>query len=134
MATHDWVTGYTGYSTEHEISKGMVGYLYRYFDTSSTNMTGSDVYQIFKVGNGVMPVNVYAYVATVEGGAATLDIGDGASTARYETDADINAAGVTKSLDATTVYTGDDTIDIIPSATLNAAKFWVVIEYIRLTT
>ncbi len=134
MATHDWVTGYTGYSTEHEIPKGMVGYLYRYFDTSSINMTGSDVYQIFKVGNGVMPVNVYTYVATAEGGAASLDIGDGASTTRYEGDADLNSAGVYKSMDNTTVYMGDDTIDIIPSTDLDTAKFWVVIEYIRLTT
>jgi hypothetical protein len=97
-----------------------------YLDTSTYNMTGSDVYQIFKVAAGFTPTRFIVNVATAEGSAATLDIGDGGSSTRFETDADLNATGTTGSApDAYTIYTAADTIDIIPSATLNAAIFTV---------
>lgn len=136
MATHDW-TGYpaaTAGGQEPEITGGTVGCEVKYFDCSANNMTAADVYQIWKVGNGILPIGFHVYVVTAEGGAATLDIGDGSDTTRYETDADLNATGHTSTLDATVMYTSADTIDIIPSATLDAAKFYVTMRYARQTT
>jgi hypothetical protein len=136
--THNWTTGShgVGFGSEHEILGGYKGVVVRYFDCSVTanNLTGSDIYQVIKVDNGMMPTQFRVYVVTAEGDATTLDIGDGSSTARYETDADLNATGHTATLDATTMYTAADTIDLIPSADCDAAKFYVVMEYIRLTT
>jgi len=135
MATHDWTGSPAatsgGQEFEDQYTQNVV---VKYFDCSTNNMTGSDVYQIWKVGNGVLPTAFRVYVATAEGGAATLDIGDGSSTTRYETDANLNSTGYTTTLDATTMYTTNDTIDIIPSADLDTAKFYVVMEFNRLTT
>lgn len=98
----------------------------RKFDASATLMASGDVFQIFKVTTNFVVVHFVVTVDTAEGGAATLDIGDGGSTARYETDADLNSApGVTQSMDAYFRYTADDTIDIIPSAELDTAIFTV---------
>lgn len=138
MATNDWTTSdYPGYGQEPELMSvpaGAVGQMTRRFVCSTTGMTGSDVYKIFKVGLGMIPLHFVVNVETAEGGAATLDIGDGDLTTRYETDADLNATGVTSTLDATKEYTADDTIDIIPSATLDTAVFTVTMVYLRTRT
>jgi hypothetical protein len=97
-----------------------------YIDASTYNMTGSDVYQIFKVGAGFSAVRFIVNVATAEGSSDTLDIGDGSSSTRYDTNIDLNSTATTGSApDAYFVYTAADTIDIIPSATQNASKFTV---------
>ncbi len=51
---------------------------------------------------------------------------------RFETDADMNALGVTRSLDATIEYVSEKEIRIQPSADLDTAVFSVAIEYIEL--
>ena len=131
MATNDWTSSsYPGYSEpEQKLGNDMV-VISRYFDCSSVNMTGSDVYQVFSVPTGCTPIRFIINVATAEGGAATLDIGDGGSTARFETDANLNSVAITGTApDAYHIYTEDDTIDIIPSADLDAAKFTITVIY-----
>lgn len=133
MGTTNWTTGTigAGYDTVHSAIEGRVGSVSRYFDCTVNNMTSGEIYQIFKVDAGVTPINFIVNVATAEGAAVTLDIGDGGVATRYETDANLNSTGTTLTMDAGTVYTAADTIDVIASATMDAAKFTVTMVYVR---
>ncbi len=124
--THDWTGGndITGGVAQKHLSNETVVYT-TYIDASAITMAASDVFQIFKVVAGFTPTRFVVNVATAEGGGATLDIGDGSSTARYETDANLNSEATTGTMDAYFVYTTADTIDIIPNAELDTAKFSV---------
>jgi hypothetical protein len=124
--THDWTAkaNTSGGTTQKKLDNDTVTYSI-YIDASTYNMVASDVYQIFKVESGFTPMHFFVHVATAEGSAATLDIGDGSSTTRFETDANLNSLGDTVTLDVAECYTAADTIDIIPSAAIDAAKFSV---------
>ena len=106
----------------------------RKFDCSSVNLLSANTYTIFTMNASQIPVNVLISVNTAEGGAATLDVGDEDLITRFETDADINAIGVTPTLDATKEYTASKEIRIQPSADLDTAIFSVAVEYIDLET
>jgi hypothetical protein len=135
MADNNWVTAsYPGYDQEIEHETDKVFTMTRNFNCATTNMTGSDVYQVFKVGVGVLVWAASVTVTTAEGDAATLDIGDGADTTLLETDANLNSAGHTWTADAVKLYTAADTIDIIPSVDLDTAVFRVTIFCARVTT
>jgi len=134
MGTTDWTTrAYDGrFAVAPKDLDNRVQIMERYFDASSVGMTAAEVYNVMTVADNMMVLNVYTVVETAEGDAGSLDIGDDGDATRYETDADLNAAGVTKSADVNHIYTAAGTIDITPSITLDTAKFWVVIEFVNL--
>ena len=104
----------------------------RTFDCSSLNLLAANTYHIFTVGANIIPKKFYTSVTTAEGSAATLDIGDTDLITRFETNADMNATGVTPALDATIEYTAEKEIRIQPSANLSTAVFSIAMEFLVL--
>lgn len=85
-------------------------------------LAATDVLQAVGVKAGIWVPMCSLQTVTVEGAAATVDIGDGTSTAGYIDDANLNAAGWASSLITTAfslataggkIYTVDDTIDLL---------------------
>lgn len=129
MANVDLTTSdYRGnFSVKREVSgSGQVLYS-RKFDCSSLNLLSANTYDIFTVDANLIPTEVIISVNTAEGGAATLDVGDEDSVTRFETDANMNATGITSTLDATKEYTAEKKIRIQPSADLDTAVFSISI-------
>lgn len=107
----------------------------RKFDCSNTNLAAATAYDIFKLGdannanNGFRVIEVVTEVVTAEGDAGTLDIGDEDSGTRFETDANINATGITVSSDALITYASLKKITMTPSIALDTAVFIVTVRY-----
>ena len=80
----------------------------------------ADVVQVMKVPQGAHVYHVSVEVLTVEGGVATIDVGDGGSASRYHNDLDINAAAVTNYNGGYT-YAAADTIDILANTASTGA-------------
>jgi hypothetical protein len=131
----DIYTNYTGnFGNPPTKLDNDVIYIARYFDTSSVNLASGTNYAFAKAQSGMLIDRVWTVVVTAEGDATTLDIGDEDSATLFETDADLNATGVTSSADADIFYEADKDLWITPSALCNAAQFWVVLRVIRLST
>ena len=79
---------------------------------SAAGVGATDVVNVMKVPQGAHVFHVGIEVVTVEGGVATIDVGDGGSAARYANDLDINALAITNYNGGYT-YTAEDTIDIL---------------------
>ena len=60
-------------------------------DFAVTNAGATDTFQLMNIPAGATVLSVIAVVETVEGGVATVDIGDAALATRYFTNLDINA-------------------------------------------
>lgn len=85
-------------------------------------IAATDVLQAVGVKAGVWVPLVTLQVTTVEGAAATTDIGDGTATAGYFSAANLNALGYSPSVATSSLsvavgggkqYTVDDTIDLL---------------------
>jgi hypothetical protein len=85
-------------------------------------LASADVIQVVGVKAGAHVLTVALNVVTVEGGTATVDCGDGTSTAGFFAGANLNALGwtsnlITSALSIATaggkIYTVDDTIDLV---------------------
>lgn len=82
----------------------------------------ADVLELIPVKTGTFVLLAGIEVTTVEGAAATVDLGDGASAAGYVSNADLNALTYVASLVTSAysvavgggkLYTTDDTIDMV---------------------
>ena len=115
---------------------------------SLTEFGAADILQAITVPAGYRATACWVDVKKVEGGAATIDIGDGATADGYLNDVDINALGVTMMVPLFTdaspgvtptsytlgkTYTSADTIDItFNTAATAVAVFDVYVEFLAL--
>lgn len=111
---------------------------------SLTEFSAADILQAITVPAGYRATAVWVDVKKVEGGAATVDIGDGADADGYLAAVDLNALGVTYmtfEAAANTIirytlgktYTSADTIDITFNTNATAvAVFDVYVEFLAL--
>ena len=109
-------------------------------DFEANPVSGSDVVQALNVQAGWFVSKLVVQRLTAEGGVAVGDFGDGADPDGFIVDLDLNATGYGASSLALTeatpntvtgysngkLYTAADTIDLVPSAALDAAKVRVV--------
>jgi hypothetical protein len=79
--------------------------------TKGTTIATSDVFPLINIPAGSFVLSVAAKVLTVEGGASTVDIGDGATTNAL-TDAQSFTADTTEAFGAGKYYAAADTIDL----------------------
>lgn len=98
-------------------------------------LASADVIQVVEAKAGTHVLTVALNVVTVEGAAATADIGDGVSTAGYASAANLNVVGWTSNLITSAysiataggkIYTVDDTIDLV----LNSAAIDVAVAHL----
>lgn len=114
---------------------------------SLTEFSAADILQAITVPAGYRATAVWVDVKKVEGGAATVDIGDGADADGYLAAVDLNALGVTYMTLLLTdggpntitrytlgkTYTSADTIDITFNTNATAvAVFDVYVEFLAL--
>ena len=107
--------------------------------TNNVDQSVDGTIELLKVPKGAFVKSVAIYIATVEDGAATLTIGDGADADGFLAGIDATAAGLTvsdKPVNAAAyaaiggkVYTAADTIDLVTSADLDTLIADVIIEY-----
>jgi hypothetical protein len=105
-------------------------------DFSQTLAASGDVIQAINVQPGWFVAAVLVETLKAEGAAATANVGDGALATGFMTAANLNLLGMTKSnltlteaapntvtgYTAGKLYTAADTIDLVVSAALDAAK------------
>ena len=103
-------------------------------DFADVPVLAADVVQALMIPAGTMVLEVLTKVITPEGATCTANVGDGSSTAGWNTAADLNAAAGTyeQSLKATDarnvanvtgyIYTAADTIDLVMGHNTDAAK------------
>ena len=115
-------------------------------DFSKTPATSAEVLALFNVAKNTYVFKVFALCTTVEGGAANLDIGDGADVDGFLVDFNVNSLGAATNTLALTegtpntvtgysngkFYAAADTIDAIPSADLDAAVVTFTVVFIQL--
>lgn len=89
---------------------------------SQTALAAADVLELIPVRAGTWVPAAFMQTTTVEGAAATFDLGDGATAAGFISNHDGNAIGWSSNLITTTysvataggkLYTADDTVDVI---------------------
>jgi len=104
------------------------------FSLDGLDVAASDVVQALIMPDNAIVTSVLVEVLTVEGGVATLDIGNDSDDDGYLSAVDANAlGGIIKASGALvtqgTRYNNLTTINIVPSADLDTAKVMVSAEY-----
>ncbi len=114
--------------------------LARDIDCSQTSLAATTAHEVLNIPPMTWVLLVRLKVATAEGAAATVDVGDGSAADGWLDGADVNAAtthvvttaGGTYGVHATTtelpfgkLYKTADTIDVTASAALDTARFTV---------
>lgn len=106
-------------------------------DFSDVNVLASDVVQALMVPANTMVLDVICRVVVAEGATCTADVGDGSSTAGWDTGVNLNAAvgTTTQTVQGTDarkaanafgyVYTAADTIDLVMGHNTDAAKLLI---------
>ena len=103
-------------------------------DFAEINVASADVVQALKIPAGAVVTSVRTRVLTAEGGAVTLDVGDEVDPNGWVAATNGNAAanvliGAGAFAANGKQYDAADTLDLIPSADLDAAKVHVSAEY-----
>ena len=95
----------------------------------------TDTFKILKVRKGQLVREVQTIVLDADAQAITLDVGyiddNGSSATAFETDAALNALGVTISADDSLVMSSDGFITITPSNTIESATKILVVALIE---
>lgn len=103
------------------------------FSATGFNVAGSDVVQALIIPAGAIVTSVTCEVRTAEGGVATINIGDTADVDGWDAAVDANAAAGLIVGDGAYAggkrYASESTIDVIPSADLDAAVIYISAEY-----
>lgn len=144
MATNDWRTGtYANdpqgrgnFDKQGEVNRGQKFTIVRYFDASAVNMASADLFKICTIDAGVMVEGVKVAIGTAEGGTCTMDIGDSASGTTFDDGIDLNGtAGVVESSSTLLqkYYSAANYILLTMNNAADAAKFWVLVDCVRLT-
>jgi hypothetical protein len=106
-------------------------------DFSVTNAAIADVVEAISIPAGAFVTGVWTYINTAEGGVATADVGDGADANGWDAVVNLNATAgtVARTLQGTDAYavgkyySSEDTIDIVPTAALDACVVTVIALY-----
>jgi hypothetical protein len=134
---HDWTKDHGNYNVGHRQGEGIVT-LIRYIDTTATgyDLTSAEFDKIFAVPDNFCVLEARVICDVVEGAVETIDIvDDDSATTTFVSNADLSTAGGTvTTTNARKCYQAAGYICIRPDADITAAKFWVVIEGIILTT
>ena len=98
-------------------------------DCSVDGLGSGDTAQVLAVPAGTFVMAVFTDVATAEGAAATITVGDGVDPDGWDTSVNVNAAALTQGAGAFPtaagkLYTSADTIDVAGAA-LDTAVFSV---------
>ncbi len=105
----------------HQFLDGHVSVAENQLDFATTPRCSGDVIQALNIPNGALVIDVKTHINTVEGGAATGDVGDGTDPNGYNDAVDLNNStepqmeSVVKGTDAYAhgvLYEADDTIDL----------------------
>lgn len=133
---HDWTKDPGNYNVGHRDKDGLVTYV-RYIDTTATgyDLASGEYDKIFAVPDNFTVLDAYVICDVVEGDAETIDIvDDDTPTTTFVDDATLNTAGYTTATNARKTYQAAGYICILPNAAITAAKFWVVVKGVILTT
>jgi hypothetical protein len=98
----------------------------RFIDTTVIPLTSADTYDILTIDAGILVTDVIVVVQTVEGAAETIDLGDDAAATAFFDDLSLRSSTPVK------YYTAANTVRMLANAAITAAKFWVIVEGIRL--
>lgn len=143
MASYDWRTGTYAidpqgrgnFHVQQENLKGQKFTIVRYFDTAAVNMGAGDDFKVIGIDAGVLVESIKVLVVTAEGATATIDIGDSAGGTTFDDAMDVNAAAGTLTATADLAYkyySAADYLLITPNNALDAAKFYVIVDCVRL--
>jgi len=109
--------------------------LIRYFDTSTYNLAATTYYEMLKYPANTLILKAYVITETVEGAAETLDITDDTSgTTTLCSNADMNTDNALKESSSHVFKASAGSICVYPDHALATCKFWLVVEYVALTT
>lgn len=134
MATYDLTAG-VGLPYQRAVTY----MLEREVNCATQNLANGDVAQVIDIPAGSLVRSVMVEVSTAEGGAATIDVGDGSDANGFLAAVDVNATGDTAMALALTegapntvtgysagkYYAAADTIDVTAGAALDTAVFTV---------
>jgi len=143
MADLDWRTGAYAidpqgrgnFNGQQEALKGQKYKIVRYFDTAANNMATTDTYKVCTIDAGVLVESIKVLVDTAEGATATIDIGDSAAGTTFDDAMNLNATAGTLAATADLAYkyySAANYILLTPNNALDAAKFYLIVECIRL--
>lgn len=141
MAANDWRTGTYAidpqgrgnFNDQQEALKGQEFTIIRYFDCAANPLTSGDTYKVITFGAGVMVTGAWIMVATAEGAADTLDIGDSGSATAFHNDLSVNSTGAVALTTQAKYYASADYVDVLANAAIAAAKFYLIFRCVRLT-
>jgi len=109
--------------------------LTRYFSAATFNLVASTVYEIFKYPANTLLQKVYVITETVEGATGTIDIVDDTSSSNtLVSNANVNSDNAVGESSTHVFKAAAGSICIVPDHDLDAACFWIVVEYVALTT
>jgi hypothetical protein len=146
MAVVDWTSAISGTTQNGNYTLGAalpsgVAVKKRYINCALYNMASGSYYKMFNVPANTMVLRCYAFVATIEGGTATIDL-------CHFLDSDTTPSSVSTLANDGSLETDDTMIPstvgicndaaggiyVLANEALDAAKFWVVAEFVPLTT
>lgn len=141
MAVVDLTTGkYAGnYGVEKELLDEVVT-LKRYIDSTvvpngNVGLVASDYYRLFYYPANTFLLHVRTVTETVEGVADTVDITDDETgTTVMISNHDVNTDNAITESSAGKFKATSGYVCVRPDQAITVAKFWVVLQYVKLTT
>lgn len=133
---HDWTADVGNYNVGKQVLDEVIT-LSRYIDTTETgyDIGNGEYIKIFSVPDNFALLDAYVSCDVVEGAAETIDIvDDDSATTTFVNDANLNSAGAVTATNARKTYQAAGYICILGNAAITAAKFWVVVKGIILST
>jgi hypothetical protein len=97
-------------------------------DVAADGFTTGDTIQVYTIKAGTLVKSVVAQVLTVEGAAATVDVGDSGDDNCHFAALDVNTAGYSVGLSTAKLYEADDYLLVTLGGTLGVAKGKAVVS------
>lgn len=134
MAVQDRITGYGNYGVARQIMDQPI-VVKRYINAASDNLTSGDYYKIFAYEANTLIMRAWIVTETVEGAADTIDVTDDSSgTTTLCSNHDLNTDNAVTTYSGSVFKASAGQICIKPDAAITVAKFWVCVEYMKLST
>ena len=109
--------------------------LTRYFSAATFNLVASTVYEMLKYPANTLIQKAYLITETVEGATATGSVVDDASSSNtLVSSSNLNVDNTVGESSTHVFKASAGSICIVPDHDLDAACFWIVVEYVALTT
>lgn len=135
MAIQDLITGYGNHGVARQILDQPI-VVKRYINTVTLGgLTSGDYYKIFAYDANTLIQRAWIVTETVEGAADTVDVTDDSSgTTTLCSNHDLNTDNAVTNYTGAVFKASAGQICIKPDAALTVAKFWVCVEYMKLST